>query len=95
MVDLRTLVPLDAETVLALGGPHPAGRRRPPRHPLRRLRRRGGQRSINEELFGELEAPVRRVGAAFAPIGSASTLEAAVMPSKASIADAVRETVGR
>ena len=28
---------------------------------------------INEELFGELDAPVGRIGAAFAPIGSAST----------------------
>jgi pyruvate/2-oxoglutarate/acetoin dehydrogenase E1 component len=45
---------------------------------------------INEELFGELAAPVRRVGASFAPIGSAPTLEAAVMPSASTIADAIR-----
>ena len=49
---------------------------------------------INEELFGELDAPVRRVGAQFAPIGSASTLEAAVMPSADTIAEAIRD-VGR
>jgi pyruvate dehydrogenase E1 component beta subunit len=50
---------------------------------------------INEELFGELEAPVGRIGARFAPIGSAPTLEAAVMPSVAIMADAVRDVMGR
>ena len=38
----------------------------------------------------ELEAPVGRIGALFAPIGSAASLEAAVMPSAATIAEAVR-----
>ena len=45
---------------------------------------------INEELFGQLAGPVLRVGARFAPIGSAPTLEAAVMPSASAIAGAVR-----
>jgi pyruvate/2-oxoglutarate/acetoin dehydrogenase E1 component len=46
--------------------------------------------AINEELFGQLAAPVQRIGASFAPIGSAPTLEAAVMPSVSSLVDAVR-----
>ena len=45
---------------------------------------------VGEELFDTLDAPVHRVGARFAPIGSAATLEAAVMPSVSSLVEAVR-----
>jgi len=48
----------------------------------------------SEERFGQLEGPVARVGARFAPIGSAPSLEGAVLPSAATIADAVRHVVG-
>ena len=48
---------------------------------------------INEELFGELDAPVARVGARFAPIGSAPVLEADRTAVSTSIADAVRHVV--
>jgi acetoin:2,6-dichlorophenolindophenol oxidoreductase subunit beta len=94
VVDLRSLLPLDAETVLESVG---RTRRCLVAHHATRFAGFGAEVAalVHEELFGELEAPVRRVGAAFAPIGSAPTLEAAVMPSKASIADAVRETLGR
>jgi pyruvate/2-oxoglutarate/acetoin dehydrogenase E1 component/TPP-dependent pyruvate/acetoin dehydrogenase alpha subunit len=94
VVDLRTLVPLDAETVLESIG---RTRRCVVAHHATRFAGFGAEVAslVHEELFGELEAPVQRVGAAFSPIGSAPTLEAAVMPSKASIAEAVRETVGR
>jgi pyruvate/2-oxoglutarate/acetoin dehydrogenase E1 component/TPP-dependent pyruvate/acetoin dehydrogenase alpha subunit len=93
VVDLRTLVPLDAETVLGSVG---RTRRCVVAHHATRFAGFGAEVAglVHEELFGELEAPVQRVGAAFAPIGSAATLEAAVMPSATSIADAVRATLG-
>jgi pyruvate dehydrogenase E1 component beta subunit len=48
---------------------------------------------IHEELFGDLLAPVRRVGAAFTPVPYAPTLEAAYVPNIANIEAAVRATV--
>jgi pyruvate dehydrogenase E1 component beta subunit len=92
VVDLRSLVPLDKETVLASAA---RNRRVVVAHHATRFAGFGAEVSslIHEELFGQLEAPVGRVGALFAPIGSASSLEAAVMPSAATIADAVRKVV--
>ena len=89
VVDLRSLVPLDSGTVLNSVA---RTRRAVVAHHATRFAGFGAEVAavINEELFGQLEAPVRRVGAAFAPIGSASTLEAAVMPSATAIAVAVR-----
>lgn len=89
VVDLRSLVPLDRDTVLAS---------------VRRTRRClvvheawkfGGfgaelAAEINEELFTDLEKPVARVGAAFAPIPFSPPLEAAVVPGKSEIVDAAR-----
>ncbi len=49
--------------------------------------------TINENLFGELAAPVARVGAHFTPIPSASVLEAAHFPDPQRIAEAVRQTI--
>jgi pyruvate dehydrogenase E1 component beta subunit len=92
VVDLRTLVPLDVATVLASVA---RTRRAVVAHHATRFGGFGAEvaSTIHEELFGQLDAPVRRVAAAFAPIGSAPVLEAAVMPSSASIADAVRDVV--
>jgi pyruvate dehydrogenase E1 component beta subunit len=92
VVDLRTLVPLDVETVLASVA---RTRRAVVAHHATRFGGPGAElaATIAEELHGSLDAPVRRVGGAFAPTGSASSLEAAVMPSKSSIAAAVREAV--
>jgi pyruvate dehydrogenase E1 component beta subunit len=89
VVDLRTLVPLDIATVLESVG---RTRRAVVAHHATRFAGPGAElaASISEELFGQLEAPVGRVGARFAPVGSAPTLEAAVMPSAEAIADAVR-----
>ena len=94
VVDLRSLVPFDASTVLASAA---RTRRVVVAHHATRFCGFGAEVAamINEELFGELDAPVARVGARFAPIGSAPVLEAAVLPSAASIADAVRHVVGR
>ncbi len=89
VVDLRTLVPLDTATVLASVA---RTRRAVVAHHATRFGGFGAELAalIHEELFGELLAPVRRVGAAFAPIGSAATLESAVLPSRAGLVDAVR-----
>jgi pyruvate dehydrogenase E1 component beta subunit len=89
VVDLRTLVPLDTATVLSsVARTH----RAVVAHHATRFGGFGAEVAalIHEELFDELEGPVARVGGAFAPIGSAPTLEAAVMPSVATIAESVR-----
>jgi len=93
VVDLRSLVPFDAETVLASAA---RTRRVVVAHHATRFAGFGAEVAavIGEELFGTLEAPVRRVGAAFAPIGSAAVLEVAVMPSAASLVAAVRSVAG-
>jgi pyruvate/2-oxoglutarate/acetoin dehydrogenase E1 component len=93
VVDLRSLVPFDADTVI---GSVARTRRAVVAHHATRFAGFGAEVAgvIHEQLFGELAAPVQRVGALFAPIGSAPTLEAAVMPSASSIADAVRRVAG-
>jgi pyruvate/2-oxoglutarate/acetoin dehydrogenase E1 component len=94
VIDLRSLVPFDADTVL--GSVARTGRAVVAHHATRFAGFGAEVASvINEELFGQLAAPVLRVGARYAPIGSAATLEAAVMPSAATIADAVRTVVER
>jgi pyruvate dehydrogenase E1 component beta subunit len=84
VVDLRSLVPFDAETVLASAA---RTRRVVVAHHATRFAGFGAEVAavIGEELFGTLEAPVRRVGAAFAPIGSAALLEAGGVPSAAAV----------
>ena len=93
VIDLRSLVPLDTDTVLSSVA---RTRRAIVAHHATRFGGFGAEVAalIGEELFGELAAPVGRVGADFAPIGSASTLEAAVMPSADTIAAAVRGVTG-
>jgi 2-oxoisovalerate dehydrogenase E1 component beta subunit len=46
---------------------------------------------VVDELFGELDAPVRRVGAAFHPVPFSPPLEAATLPSADRIAEAIRD----
>jgi pyruvate dehydrogenase E1 component beta subunit len=94
VLDLRSLVPFDGGAVLRSVA---RTRRAVVAHHATRFAGFGAEVAsvINEELFGELEAPVSRIGARFAPIGSASTLEAAVMPSVAAVEDAVRDVTGR
>jgi pyruvate dehydrogenase E1 component beta subunit len=94
VVDLRSLVPFDADAVLRSVG---RTRRAVVAHHATQFGGFGAEVAsvINEELFGELEAPVRRVGARFAPIGSAAALEGFVLPSADRLAAAVRGVVGR
>ncbi len=93
VVDLRTLLPLDTQTIV-----ESVGRTRRAVVVTYSVRFGGPSAeiaaTINEHLFGELAAPVARVGAQFTPIPPASVLEAAHFPDPQRIADAVRRTVG-
>ncbi len=89
IIDLRTIVPLDTETifssvkktnrVLIVHEDHEFG---------------GFGSEISAQLadrmFGYLDAPIRRVGGAFAPIGFADPLERAVLPQDEDILNAIR-----
>jgi pyruvate dehydrogenase E1 component beta subunit len=92
VVDLRTLVPLDVETIV---------------ESVRRTRRAviihdavqfagpGAEIAaiLQSELFGELAAPIERVGARFVPNPAAAALEAQVYPSPARIVTAAQRTL--
>lgn len=92
VVDLRTLVPLDYETVLASIAKtnrvvvvHEASKR-------------GGIGSdivaeINERAFDLLDAPPIRVGALNIPIPYSAILESAVLPDEDNVIEAVRKTM--
>ena len=89
VIDLRSLVPLDFETVLESVS---RTRRAVVAHEAWRFGGFGAELAaqLHSELFGELEAPVERVGAASAPIPFSPPLEAAVVPGTDAVADAVR-----
>ena len=94
LVDLRSLVPLDLETIAAS---------------VRKTRRAvvcheawvaGGfgaevAARVTETLFDELEAPVARVGARTSHVPFSPPLERAVVPGQEEIVDAVRQVVAR
>ena len=93
VVDLRTLVPLDLDTMLR------SAARTKRAVVVHEAVRRGGfgaevAATVAEELFGELEAPVRRVASRNTPMPYAPELEAATTPSTSDIAAAVRDVLG-
>ena len=94
LVDLRSLVPLDLETVLASVA---KTRRAVVCHEAWTAGGFGAEVAarITEELFDELEAPVARVGARTAHIPFSPPLERAVVPQKEEIVSAVRSVVER
>ena len=89
VIDLRSLVPLDFETVLESVS---RTRRAVVAHEAWRFGGFGAELAaqLHSELFGELDAPVERVGAASAPIPFSPPLEAAVVPGTDSVTAAVR-----
>jgi pyruvate dehydrogenase E1 component beta subunit len=93
VIDLRTLRPLDLPTVLA--SLHRTGHC-VIAHEAVTEGGFGGEIAsrIMAEGFDDLDAPVLRVGAPFAPPPFSSPLEAAFVPSAADIATAVRASVG-
>ncbi|MBM4265364.1 MAG: dehydrogenase [Deltaproteobacteria bacterium] len=90
VVDLRSLVPLDLETVLASVG---KTRCLVIAHSATTFSGFGAEIAalVSERCFGELKAPVSRVGAAFTPVPRAHSLVAAHSPGAPQIAAAVRQ----
>ncbi|MGV9862296.1 alpha-ketoacid dehydrogenase subunit beta [Rhodococcus koreensis] len=93
VLDLRTLLPLDMETVIASVG---RTRRAVIAHNATTVAGPGAEiaSQIAAKLFGELNAPVHRVGAKFTPIPSRAS-EASVTLSVDDIVDAARTTMGK
>jgi pyruvate dehydrogenase E1 component beta subunit len=92
VVDLRTLLPLDVETIVESA-------RRTRRvvivHDAVQFAGPGAEIAaiLSAELFGELAAPVQRLGARFVPNPAAAGLEAQVYPSPAQIVAAAQRTL--
>jgi pyruvate/2-oxoglutarate/acetoin dehydrogenase E1 component len=92
VVDLRTLVPLDEDTVMR------SVAKTKNAVVVHEAVTRGGYGAelssrIHEELFSELEHPVQRVGAANTPVPYSKPLETAFMPQQADITAAVRRVL--
>jgi pyruvate dehydrogenase E1 component beta subunit len=92
VLDLRTLVPLDVPTMLESVG---RTRRAVVVHDAVTFAGPGAEIAaiLQEHLFGELMAPVARVGARFVPNPAAPHLEAEVYPNADRIVDAVHATL--
>jgi acetoin:2,6-dichlorophenolindophenol oxidoreductase subunit beta len=92
VVDLRTLVPLDVPGMVE-------SVRRTKRavvvHDAVTFAGPGAEiaATLQEQLFGEMTAPIARVGARFVPNPAARNLEAAVYPSSDRIVEAVQATL--
>jgi pyruvate dehydrogenase E1 component beta subunit len=94
VIDPRTLVPLDLETIVAsVARTH----RLVVAHEAVTQGGFGGELAaqVQEAAFDELDAPVARVGAPFAPVPFSPPLEDAYVPGRADVAAAVRRLVGR
>jgi len=92
VIDLRTLVPLDGETILQ------SVRKTNRAVIVHEGCRRNGIGAevaccIQEEAFDDLDAPVERVGALDAPIPYAESLERAVIPDEEDIMKAVKKVL--
>jgi pyruvate/2-oxoglutarate/acetoin dehydrogenase E1 component len=90
VVDLRTVSPLDMDTVLASVAKtgravvvHEATKKFGPGAEV--------AAQVSEALFGQLKAPVLRIGSKFSPVPFAKSLETAFMPSQDEIASALRQ----
>lgn len=89
VVDLRSLSPLDEETILAsVGKTH----RCLIVHEDKVFGGFGGELVglINEKAFESLDAPVRRVGSTFTPVGFNRILERETLPNTAKIEEAMK-----
>ena len=92
VIDLRTIAPYDEEAVLA--SVKKTGRA-VILHEAVKAYGTGAEMSarINEKLFGQLKAPVQRVGGTFSAVPMANVLEQAWIPTKDGIKNAVRATM--
>lgn len=93
VVDLRTLAPLDRETILASVG---KTRRAVIAHEAWRVGGCGAEVSatIAEELGGRLAGPIVRVGAAHVPLPANQPLRRLALPDRAAIMGGIRKAVG-
>ncbi len=92
VIDLRTIAPFDEETVLA--SVKKTGRAIV-LHEAVKAYGTGAEISarINEKLFGQLKAPVARIGGAFSAVPMANVLEQAWIPTKDEIKEAAHAAV--
>jgi pyruvate/2-oxoglutarate/acetoin dehydrogenase E1 component len=89
VVDLRTLVPLDRRAVLSSVA---RTRRLLIVHAATQFAGPGAEIAalVSNELFGDLAAPVARLGAVYSPIPYATELETLHYPERGRIAEAIR-----
>jgi pyruvate dehydrogenase E1 component beta subunit len=94
VVDLRTLVPLDVPTMVESVQ---RTRRAVVVHDAVTFAGPGAEivATLQERLYGELAAPIGRVGARFLPAPAARNLEAQIYPNKDRIVEAVQRTLNR
>ena len=92
VVDLRTVSPLDMDTVLTSVAKtgraivlHEAVKKFGPGAEI--------ASQINEELFGKLKAPVLRIGAKYSPVPFSKALEAAFIPGQEELESALRKLI--
>lgn len=94
VVDLRSLVPLDVETILDSVR---KTRRAVVAHLAVEFCGPGAEIAsiISHRLFGELDAPVERLGGQYSPIPSSRTLELLWYPDATAVARAARIAMGK
>jgi pyruvate dehydrogenase E1 component beta subunit len=92
VIDLRTLVPLDVDTIVSSVR---RTRRAVVVHDAVQFAGPGAEivATLQGEAFGDLVAPIERVGARFVPTPAAPALEAEVYPSPARIVAAAQRTL--
>src|SRR4029078_12473284 len=92
VVDLRTLVPLDIETIVESVR---RTRRAVVVHDAVQFAGPGAEivATLQTECFSALTAPIERVGARFVPTPAAAALEAQLYPSEARLAEAAQRTL--
>ena len=90
VIDLRSLIPLDKETILSSVK---KTNKAIVVHEDKVFGGFGGEIAaiISNEAFQYLDAPVRRVGSTFTPVGFNRILEAAILPNNEKIEIAIRE----
>ena len=93
LIDLRTISPWDRETVIA--SVRKTGRAVIAHEAVRQFGV-GAEiaATLQEELFGELKAPIKRLGGPYSSVPFSAPLEQAFVVSAASIAEAARATLG-
>lgn len=90
VIDIRSIVPLDSETILSSVG---KTSRAMVVHEDKLFSGFGAEIAamIQDKAFRQLDAPVRRIGSTYTPIGFNRILEKAILPNEEKIYQAVKE----